>query len=96
MSDIAGFVGLSHSPFATLLRPSDPDDPGGIFLASAARAAEAVRALAPDAVVVIGPDHFHANFYDLMPPFVLGVEEVTGFGDFGSTAGKLPVAGELA
>jgi 2,3-dihydroxyphenylpropionate 1,2-dioxygenase len=96
VSAIAGFVAMSHSPFATLLPPSGPDEPGGVFLASVERAAEAVRALAPDAIVVIGPDHFHANFYDVMPPFVLGVEEATGFGDYGSTAGKLPVAGELA
>jgi 2,3-dihydroxyphenylpropionate 1,2-dioxygenase len=96
VSGIVGFVGLSHSPFATLLPPDGPGSPGGLFLASVARAAEAVRALAPDAVVAIGPDHFHANFYDLMPPFALGVEEATGFGDYGSIAGKLPVAGELA
>ena len=96
MSDIAGFVGMSHSPFATLLPPDSPGEPGGLFLTSAARAADAVRTLAPDAVVAIGPDHFHANFYDLMPPFAIGVEEATGFGDFGSTAGKLPVAGALA
>ena len=31
-----------------------------------------------------------------MPPFVLGVEEATGFGDFGSRSGPLPVAAELA
>jgi 2,3-dihydroxyphenylpropionate 1,2-dioxygenase len=31
-----------------------------------------------------------------MPPFVLGVEEAIGFGDFGSTPGLLPVATELA
>ena len=41
--------------------------------------------------MVIGPDHFHANFYDVMPPFVLGVEEAEAFGDFGSRAG--PAAG---
>jgi 2,3-dihydroxyphenylpropionate 1,2-dioxygenase len=58
--------------------------------------ASAVGRLAPDAVVVIGPDHFHANFYDVMPPFVLGVEEAEGFGDFGSRSGPLPVAAELA
>ncbi|AGZ43011.1 3-(2,3-dihydroxyphenyl)propionate dioxygenase [Actinoplanes friuliensis] len=96
MSEIVGFVGMSHSPFATLLPPGSPAEPGGAFLADAARVAAAVAALAPDAVVVIGPDHFHANFYDQMPPFVLGVEEAVGFGDFGSTAGPLPVAGKLA
>ena len=91
MSEIVGFVGMSHSPFATLLPPPAPAAPGGRFLADAARVAAAVAALAPDAVVVIGPDHFHANFYDVMPPFVLGVEEAEAFGDFGSRSGPLPV-----
>jgi 2,3-dihydroxyphenylpropionate 1,2-dioxygenase len=96
VSEIVGFVGMSHSPFATLLPPSGGDDPGATFLNDAARVAAAVKRLAPDAMVVIGPDHFHANFYDVMPPFILGVEEVIGFGDFGSSAGSLPVASQLA
>lgn len=96
MSEIIGMVALSHSPFATLLPPADPEQPGGRFLTEAARLSRAVERLAPDAVVVIGPDHFHGNFYDAMPPFLLGVEHATGFGDFGSRSGPLPVAGELA
>ena len=96
MSEIIGLVAMSHSPFATLLPPADSSQPGGRFLADAARVAEVVARLAPDAVVVIGPDHFHANFYDLLPPFILGVEEAEGFGDFGSRSGPLPVAAELA
>lgn len=96
MSEIVGFVGMSHSPFATLLPPTGPQDPGAPFLADAARVRDAVARLAPDAVLVVGPDHFHGNFYDVMPPFVLGVEEAVGFGDYGSTPGPLPVAGELA
>ena len=96
MSEIIGFVGISHSPFATMLPPENPSQPGGRFLADAARVAEAVARLEPDAIVAIGPDHFHANFYDLMPPFLLGVEAATGFGDFGSRSGPLPVASELA
>ena len=95
MSEIVGFVGLSHSPFAGLLPPG-PDGPGAAFLADVARTREAVVALAPDAVVVVGPDHFHGNFYDVMPPITLGVEEAVGFGDFGSRAGTLPVASALA
>ena len=95
MSDIVGFIGMSHSPFATLLPPASPTAPGAKFLRDAERVRTAVGRLAPDAVVVIGPDHFHANFYDVMPPFVLGVEEVTGFGDYGSTEGALPVASPL-
>jgi len=103
-----GMVGLSHSPFATMpspptttsttlpATPSAAAMPGGRFLADAARAAAAAAALEPDAVVVIGPDHFHANFYDAMPPFLLGVEEAEAFGDFGSRSGPLPVASALA
>ena len=96
MSELIGMVGISHSPFATLLPPPDPAAPGGRFLADARRVGAAVAALAPDALVVIGPDHFHANFYDAMPPFVLGVEEAEAFGDFGSRSGPLPVASALA
>lgn len=96
MSEIIGFVAMSHSPFATLLPPEGPSGPGGVFLADAEKVAKAVARLAPDATVVIGPDHFHANFYDVMPPFVLGVEEAVGFGDFGSRSGPLPVAADLA
>jgi 2,3-dihydroxyphenylpropionate 1,2-dioxygenase len=96
VSEIVGFVAMSHSPFATLLPPDDESGPGGQFLADAERVAKAVARLAPDAAIVIGPDHFHANFYDVMPPFVLGVEEAVGFGDFGSRAGPLPVADALA
>lgn len=96
MSEIIGMVGMSHSPFATMLPPPDRAAPGGRFLADAARVAAAVARLAPDALVVIGPDHFHANFYDAMPPFVLGVEKAEAFGDFGSRSGSLPVAAALA
>lgn len=96
MSEIVGLVALSHSPFATLMPPSGSDDPGGTFLADVHRVRQAVSRLRPSAVVVIGPDHFHANFYDAMPPFVLGVEEAVGFGDFATRSGPLPVASDLA
>ncbi|MFE7439644.1 2,3-dihydroxyphenylpropionate 1,2-dioxygenase [Streptomyces chartreusis] len=96
MSEIIGFLGMSHSPFATLLPPGEATDPGGAFLTGVARVRHAVAALSPDAVVVIGPDHFHANFYDVMPSFVISVDEAIGFGDYGSTPGPLPVCSELA
>ncbi|WP_439380979.1 2,3-dihydroxyphenylpropionate 1,2-dioxygenase [Amycolatopsis lexingtonensis] len=96
MAELIGFAGMSHSPFATLLPPPPEGGPGAKFLADAAVVRRAVEALAPDAIVVVGPDHFHGNFYDVMPPFVLGVEHAAGFGDFGSTEGPLPVAGPLA
>ena len=73
MSEIVGFVGMSHAPYATMTPPASADAPGGAFMADAARVARAVAELAPDVVVTIGPDHFHGNFYDMMPPFALGV-----------------------
>jgi 2,3-dihydroxyphenylpropionate 1,2-dioxygenase len=96
VSEIIGLAALSHSPFATMRPPASPGEPGGRFLADVSRVAAAVAALAPDAVIVIGPDHFHGSFYDVMPPFILGVEAAEGFGDFGSRPGPLPVASELA
>ncbi len=30
MTEIVGFAGLSHSPFATLLPPERPSEPGGL------------------------------------------------------------------
>jgi 2,3-dihydroxyphenylpropionate 1,2-dioxygenase len=96
VSEIVGMVGMSHSPFATMLPQPRADAPGGRFMADAGRAAAAVAALDADTLVVIGPDHFHANFYDAMPPFVLGVAEAEAFGDFGSRSGPLPVASGLA
>ena len=53
MSEIIGFAGMSHSPFATMLPPDGPDEPGSAFLADAARVAAAVTELAPDAVAEI-------------------------------------------
>lgn len=96
MSEIVGFIGVSHSPFATLLPPTSPLGPGARFLRDVERAAEAVKQLAPDIVVLVGPDHFHGAFYDQMSPFVIGVEQATGFGDYGSRAGDIPVASPLA
>jgi 2,3-dihydroxyphenylpropionate 1,2-dioxygenase len=96
MSQIIGMVAMSHSPFATMMPPDSASAPGGRFIADTARVASAAAALRPNALVVIGPDHFHANFYDAMPPFVLGVEEAEAFGDFDSRSGVLPVVPELA
>jgi 2,3-dihydroxyphenylpropionate 1,2-dioxygenase len=96
VSEFVGMVGMSHSPFVTMVPPAGQSAPGGRFLADAARVADTVAMLEPDVLVVIGPDHFHANFYDAMPPFVIGVESAMAFGDFDSRSGALPVATGLA
>jgi 2,3-dihydroxyphenylpropionate 1,2-dioxygenase len=95
VSEIVGFVGLSHSPFLNFL-PPEPGGPGSQFLDATTRLRQAVEVARPDVLVVIGPDHFHANFYDVMPPFLIGAGQVEGFGDYGSRAGPLEVATEIA
>jgi 2,3-dihydroxyphenylpropionate 1,2-dioxygenase len=79
-----------------MMPPESPEAPGGAFMADVGRVARAVARLAPDVIIAIGPDHFHGNFYDVMPPFVLGVESAHGFGDFGTFEGSIPVASDLA
>ncbi len=49
----------------------------------------------PELVVLFAPDHYNGFFYDVMPPFCLGVG-ATAIGDFASAAGDLPVPAELA
>jgi 2,3-dihydroxyphenylpropionate 1,2-dioxygenase len=96
MSTVIGCVALSHSPFWNIAPAPTRDDPGGRFADAVARLQEAIAALAPDAVVVFGPDHARNLFYDCMPPFCIGVERVTGTGDYGTPRGDLPVARRLA
>jgi 2,3-dihydroxyphenylpropionate 1,2-dioxygenase len=94
MAEIVGVAMLSHSPFWDL--SMDIAGPGATFVAGVRRIHETVAALAPDAVVVFGPDHFRNFFYDVMPPFCIGTETVRGFGDYGMPRGTLPLAADLA
>ncbi|MFC4943579.1 2,3-dihydroxyphenylpropionate 1,2-dioxygenase [Pseudonocardia sp. GCM10023141] len=96
MATVVGCVALSHSPFWTIAPAATPDAPGGHFSAAAERVRAAVADLAPDAVVIFGPDHARNLFYDCMPPFCIGVERVSGVGDYDTPAGPLPLAADLA
>ena len=96
VSEIIGMVGMSHSPFATMLAPpgrprraagSWPTPPG-----SPPRSPRWHRTRSWSSARITST----ANFYDAMPPFVLGVAEAEAFGDFGSRRGPLPVASALA
>jgi len=42
MTEIVGFVGMSHSPFATMTPPQAPSEPGGQFVADTERMAATV------------------------------------------------------
>jgi len=84
---------LSHSPVVHV-RPLK-DGRHGQFEQAIAEAKAALAAFRPDVVVVFGPDHYNGFFYDLMPPFCVGVEAV-GVGDYQTAKGPLRVDSEAA
>lgn len=55
----------------------------------------AVHAFDPEVVVAIGPDHFNAFFYRLMPPFCIGAA-ARSVGDWKTPEGDLPCDAALA
>lgn len=84
---------MSHSPLLELT------DPGPELTADVDQAFAAARGFVadydPELVVVFHPDHYNGFFYELMPPFCVGLE-ATSIGDYGSAAGPLRVPREIA
>ena len=84
---------LSHSPLYGISNPGAPT------LAAVDCALDAMRGFvkdfAPELTIVFGPDHFNGVFYDMMPPFCIGAG-AQGVGDWGTSAGPLPVDREAA
>lgn len=91
--EIVGFVVMPHSPSCNL---QPIEGPGKIYVYAVFRARHAAKAAGADVVAVLGPDHVRNFFFDLMPAFCIGVEEVTGFGDYSSPKGPLPTRPDLA
>lgn len=84
---------LSHSPLFGIANP------GAETLAQVNagldRLRSFVRAFDPELTIVFGPDHFNGVFYDMMPAFCIG-RAATSVGDWGTTAGPLPVDRQAA
>lgn len=76
---------LSHSPLVGYVDPAQAvlDEVNGVIASARAR----IAAFDPELVVLFAPDHYNGFFYDVMPPFCLGVG-ATAIGDFGSAAGN--------
>ncbi|TDC47334.1 catechol 1,2-dioxygenase, partial [Actinomadura sp. KC345] len=76
MSDIVLGVGASHS---TLMNTDwdkvDHLDDAHRFRDGLERARDRLLAAAPDAVVIIGSNHFRGFFLDMMPAITVGVGE---------------------
>ena len=90
---LVGMVSMSHSPSWNLEALEGAPKP---YIDAVFRARDAVARIRPDLLVVFGPDHVRNFFFDLMPAFCIGVEDVTGFGDFGSPKGAMPVCPDIA
>ncbi|SFF54573.1 DODA-type extradiol aromatic ring-opening family dioxygenase [Blastococcus tunisiensis] len=96
MAKIVGCISLSHSPFWNITPTPEVSASGGLFVRAVDALREAGRALSPDAVVIIGPDHARGLFYDLLPPFTIGTGRIEGVGDYETPGGELPGRPELA
>lgn len=60
-----------------------------------AQARERITRFDPELIVLFGPDHYNGFFYDVMPPFCIGMA-AQAIGDFGTAAGPLDVPKALA
>lgn len=84
---------LSHTP---LVGHVDPD--ASVLAevdAVVAEARERIARFDPELVILFAPDHYNGFFYDVMPPFCIGVR-AHAIGDFGTQAGELDVPEQLA
>lgn len=97
MSSVVLGVGASHSTLMNTHWQEVDHLPGAHHFRDGLHAAG--RALAearPDAVVVIGSNHFRGFFLDMMPSITVGVGELLGAGEAKTPSGPLPVDTELA
>lgn len=86
-------VTMSHSPLLEHANP--PQEVADAVQESFAAARAFAQDFAPDLIVNFGPDHYNGFFYDLMPPFCIGLAAV-GTGDYNSFDGELCVDDALS
>lgn len=90
---LVGMVSMSHSPSWNLEPLEGAPKP---YIDAVFRARDRIARIKPDVLVVFGPDHVRNFFFDLMPAFCIGVEDVTAFGDYESPKGPLPIRTDFA
>src|SRR5690606_42165421 len=81
-------VCMSHSPL--LGRTHPPAEVVAAVDAAFEQVRAFVRDFDPDVVVNLCPDHYHGFFYDLMPPYCIGLA-AHGVGGYRSFPGGLKV-----
>lgn len=90
---LTGAICLSHSPLLEKNRAVATVE--ARFDAALKTASKAIHSWDPDLVIIFYPDHFNGFFYDLMPPFCVGIA-ASSVGDYGTAPGSLDVPEELA
>lgn len=90
---IVGSLCMSHSPLMDKNRASA--DTEARFHAALKKASDFVARAEPDLTVVFYPDHVNGFFYDLLPPFCIGIEGQS-IGDYGTAAGALNIPEDRA
>jgi 2,3-dihydroxyphenylpropionate 1,2-dioxygenase len=81
-------LAMSHSPLLDYVDP--PADVKESVDGAFSRARAFITEYDPELIVNFGPDHYNGFFYELMPPFCIGLA-ATSIGDYGSEAGELDV-----
>jgi 2,3-dihydroxyphenylpropionate 1,2-dioxygenase len=84
---------LSHTPVMGVHQPAD--DVVARVEAALGDARTFIADVDPDLVIVFAPDHYNGFLYDAMPPFCIGAQ-ATAVGDYGTSAGPLPVDRDTA
>ena len=84
---------MSHSPLLNL--PGPPAELLDDIDVAIGAARAFVEEYDPELVVIFSPDHYNGFFYKLMPPFCIGTA-ARGVGDYGTQAGPLEVATDIA
>lgn len=87
MAEIVIGGALSHSPLMNLDVPAAELPAVDAFRVAARQLGSELRAARPDVLVVFAQDHFRTVFYGNMPAFLIGVGDVSQWGDWrGPTA----------
>ena len=84
---------LSHTPLVGYVDPT-PDVLAEVD-SMIRDARERIARFDPQLIVLLGSDHYNGFFYDVMPPFCIGMA-ADAIGDFDTAAGPLDVPKALA
>ena len=97
MAKIIMGIGASHTTLMnTQWDKVDHLEQAHAFRDALGTASEELHALQPDAVIVVGSNHFRGHWLDLMPGFTLGLDEIVASGEHGTPSGPQLGAPELA